>query len=100
MTLILYFCFAVSRSVSRGRVFSLILLSLTLVSVSHHRQNNTMSGFDQVRKYFFHLVSRVTLQSGFTLVSSVASVQHLKLASVHHHLYVLCVSVLVAIGNT
>ena len=52
MTLILYFCFAVSRSVSRGRVFSFIYLSLTLVSVSHHRQNNTMSGFDQVRKTF------------------------------------------------
>ena len=30
MTLILYFCFAVSRSVSRGRVFSLILLLTNL----------------------------------------------------------------------
>ena len=59
-----------------------------------------MSGFDQVRKYFFHLVSRVTLQSGFTLVNSVASVQHLKLASVHHHFHVLRVSVLVVMENT
>ena len=59
-----------------------------------------MSGFDQVSKTLPLFSKSCNASVWFTLVSSVASVQHLKLASVHHHLYVLYVSVLVVIGNT